>query len=142
MIRLDLDIKALDDVFGEMTVYVAPPGVHREEPPGFFVRGYFAKDEKGRTLWYSIYGKPWTSWAKQIQRWCCEGKIGSLRLVEQALPFEPGRPTNYALIATDKAMIASIRVGILPVENVTYRGLNLLRNDLPVGLILPEAERL
>jgi len=137
MQKLDLQVKSLDDIFDSMAVYAELPNDHprkhaaNPDPANpVFVHGFFSTDDEGRTRWRSVWGRLKPELRGLIQGRCCEGPPVAAKITRQHYASVPGQ---CALIATDRTMIPNIRVCLLPNEAMTFNGVNLLRDNLPVG---------
>lgn len=139
MIELDLKVNSLDDLFESMTVWHNPlpkKGENPRQPP--YEIGYFFCLTGPVGSWKSIYAVPKLALRQVIEQWCCEGKIGSIQPKEQWGGRIEGKTTNnteYAIIANDSHMIASIRVCLLMKEQLVFNGVSVLDANLPVGEI-------
>lgn len=138
MIKLDLQINSLDGLFSAMQVHYNPP-VEEGKTPTYPSTGYFFSLTGPIGKWKSIYAVPKPEIRATIEQWCCDARIGSIQPKEQwggsLIGLDLSNIKEYAIIASDDCMISSIRVCLMPRDKLTFKGIDVLQSDLPLGII-------
>lgn len=141
MIKLNIKINTLDDIFQSMEIfksggsadgtrYTNSKGETTHRPAQVYFKWVHVGNGPYRN--HLIFGRLHPEVQQEVEKFCCEGRAAAARAVLQRNGAEP---VEYGIISTDKHGIANICIGYVAQAGMTFKGVDMLRDDLPLGPI-------